>query len=444
MAIPYTLATLPAAASRRPGTQLWTTDAGMQTSDGVRWSGAGGSRIWNSMAMLGDSRPAQMYADVGQLIFQGRHYLVQANSLNGNRLRIVYNGAVSGQRSDQYLSQLPQAIASNAKHVHIHGVINDIDAGRTIDQIWPAIRDAARLIAAGGQYCTLVSETGISTFTSTQQGYVHQYNQRCRQLAESTSGILFFDISSSLMDPAQSTLNFKAGFSNDPPHPNATGGFASGQAWNDQFGHLFAALQQRVATGSEVGAKGGVQLFTNPTFIQATGATFGGANPPTGAGPATWFCDSPNEADVTSSVEGQEWVLEIEASAACTVPIYFYLVPTGDGANYPKPAVGDRFQLGAEIAVEAGSANYVGPQCRMLLQLPVDRNFQIADCFTPAGDGPGPASAYVKTLASPVLTVPEFSGDPTAWYCYFDQIFSGAGSATIRLQRPWLHKLIAE
>jgi hypothetical protein len=438
----YTVATLPTASADNAGMSAHTSDAGLQVSDGVNWGAGGRSlRLQNGFAFIGDSRNAQVFADSGQTRFAARHWWVQANSLLGNRMLCVYNGAVSAQRSDQYLSVLATAIASRAKWLVIWGVVNDITAGYTplaANAFWAAIQVAATRAAAAGMNVILVSETGISTFSSAQQGSVNQYNQLCRELAESVPGIYYFDINSSLLDPAQAAPTFRTGYSTDGTHPITLGGAAAGSAFATAFGPLVAPFGSQPANGSDVGAKGGLQLLTNPAWITATGATFGGGSAPSGDGPANWYADAPTGYTTVSSVTVDKWRLAITASAAGTVSQYFYLIPEGDGSNYGPPVAGNIYQCGCEVTVAASSSNYVGPQVRMLLQLD-GVNYQPTDMYAPAADGPGPTTAYTKSMKSPKLTVPAFT-TVNQWYFYVEHIFSAAGSATVDLSRPWLRK----
>lgn len=404
-------------------------------------------RIENNVAALGDSRMQQVYADSAQTRMQARHWFVQANALMGNRMLMVGNFAVAGLRSDQYLQYVANAIATNARWCIIWGVINDITAGVSAlgsGGFWAGMSTAVDKLVAAGMNVIMVSETGISTLTSAQQGYVNQYNQLCREKTESTVGVYYFDINSALLDSATSVPTFRTGYSQDGTHTVTLGGAAGGVAYFAQFGGLFAPFGQQAANASDVGANGGIQLLTNPMWITATGATFGGGSPPTGAGPANWFADAPTGYTVVSSVTGQNWRLVITPNGAGTVSQYFFFLPGGSGANYGAPLPGYIYQCGCQVAVQASSQNYTGPQSRILLQLLTNGtniDYQPSDLYAPVADGPGPTTAYTKTMKSPKFTVPSGWSSVTQWYFYVEHNFTAAGTATtIDLSSPWVRK----
>src|SRR5262245_18721963 len=85
-------------------------------------------------AVLGDSRVAQIFttqtAGAGQVpaSLSGYNHFNWGNARAGHRLKLCYNGGVSGDRSDQMLARVAMACASNpgAAHLSIQVGVNDI------------------------------------------------------------------------------------------------------------------------------------------------------------------------------------------------------------------------------------------------------------------------------------------------------------------------------
>jgi lysophospholipase L1-like esterase len=67
------------------------------------------------VATLGDSRLARVYYSLSNNFgFSGYTSFTWANARTGHRLKVIYNGGVSGDCSDQMLARVAPAIASGA------------------------------------------------------------------------------------------------------------------------------------------------------------------------------------------------------------------------------------------------------------------------------------------------------------------------------------------
>jgi len=416
---------------------------------------AGMAKYQNAIALIGDSRMAQFHIDVPASVGDpgvwknSVHFMTHAAAQLGQRINVIYDGGVSGYRSDQYLQYLAAAIASRAKFLVIWGCVNDIAYGCTAQQIWTGvgmptasigIRAAAIQAAVAGMTVILMGEMGQVGMTGTKLGYVMQYNQLCRELAEVVPGVLYYDAPSVLLDSTQTVPAFKTGYSSDGTHTLALGAYNLGVDFASFMSPLVPAFGQQLQAAWDVGANGGTNLLVNPFFLTATGGTKGTNT--TGTVPANWEVDgSANVAVVASTVAGtygNDLVLSLTASAAGTAQVFFYLNPPGNGSNYGAPVAGDIHQCGVEYTVAAGSSHFCPPAVRELLQLD-GVNYQPGDMYCSTSNGPGPTTAYTNVLRSPKFTLPAFT-TVNQWGWYMNLAFDAAGSATVNIRRPWLRK----
>ncbi len=171
----------------------------------------------NSFAFVGDSRLAQTFSDTGPFPANGthvntNHFFNVANALLGQRLKIAYNGAASGLRSDQYLAALPAAIASGASWLMIWSVINDVGqsgaTGDTALTIWTRIKAAAVQALNAGMNVVLLTECGSTSISGSaaQMGMVYAFNEYLREFCAVTPGVYCLDAAHYVLIPAASPL----------------------------------------------------------------------------------------------------------------------------------------------------------------------------------------------------------------------------------------------
>ena len=409
----------------------------------------------NAFALLGDSRMAQYQVDAPAIVGaignwkNSVHFLAHANAQLGQRINVVYSGAVSGNRSDQYLAHLDGAIASPAKRLIIWGSVNDIAYGCTASQVWTGvgmptasigIQAAAIKAINAGMDVILVGDPGQVGLSSAKMGYVQQYNQFCREFCESFPNAYYFDAPSVVLDQTQTSVAFKTGYSADGTHTLAIGAYNLGVSFASFISPLVTAFGQQPNAAWDVGANGGTNLLINPLFLSTTGGTAGAST--TGPIPNTWEVSGSAQVSVVVStaagVCGNDLVLTLTASAAGTAQLFHYQNPPGNGANYGAPVAGDIHQVGVEYTVDAGSSRFCPPAVRELLQLD-GINFQPGDMYSGAANGPGPTTAYTNVLQSPKFVIPAFT-TCNQWGWYLNIAFDAAGSAVLRVRRPKLTK----
>jgi lysophospholipase L1-like esterase len=229
-----------------------------------------GFRPLGLTAVLGDSRVAQIFTSQtvgtgGQVpaTVGGYNHFNWGNARSGHRLKIAYNGGLSGDRSDQMLARLLNCYTSvtGCGHLYIHVGVNDIaqSAGgyTTANVIGPnqaTVVSAANVaavcfaniqyaaqqfLAHGGRIVTVVLEPGAENYTATQIGNAIDLNQRLREFAEVNQQVVLFDLWKEMHDPSlssASTIRFKAGYAQEASgsgtHQSNLGGYKVGIPFN--------------------------------------------------------------------------------------------------------------------------------------------------------------------------------------------------------------------
>jgi hypothetical protein len=398
----------------------------------------------NSFAFVGDSRLAQYNVDstTSKIWRNSPHFFTWANAQLGQRLQVTFNNSGPGLRTDQYLVQLPAAIASGSKFLLLWSAVNDISQGSTPTMAWTGagapttsigLKGAAQLAIASGMSVILGGEPGATGFSSTQMGYCAQLNQLMREFCEQTPSAYYFDAPGIMQDPTQTVVAFKPNYSSDGIHTICLGGYNLGIGFANLISPLIPPFSQQQHAAWDVPANAGVNLLTNPFFLTATGGTPGTNT--TGTIPANWFVAGSTNVAVASSTTpgpyGNDTVLTLTASAAGTAQMYFFLGPGAVGA-------GNIYQAAVEYTVANGSSNFCPPTLNILIQAD-GINYQPGDMFAQASLGNGPTTAYTNVLRTPKFTMPGFT-TATQFYLYKTFTFSGPGSATVNLRRPELRK----
>ncbi|MBY0429452.1 MAG: DUF2793 domain-containing protein, partial [Alphaproteobacteria bacterium] len=420
--------------------------------DGSSWAPfkGGQSRVGNSFAFLGDSRLAAQFNDGSTTAFPASlahmktnaFFFNWANALLGQRMKTVYNGAVSGYRSDQYLTTatVNGAIASGAKWLMIWGAVNDIgQAGTTGDTaltIWTRIKNATQSALNAGMYVVLLTEPGSNAYgtNTSSKAMTNQFNQYVREYADVTPGVFCFDIASLLVDPTQANITLRATYSSDGTHPNAYGAYYLGQAFANYIANFIPPINSQIFTASDISANGNIQQVANPLFLTTTGGTSGAGI--TGATPASFVSSVGGTATATISTaadsSGYGNAVTIAGNFAASGDA-IYLKQDTTLANYTIP--GDIVDSGVEIVINAGAVN--------LSQAALSTNFGGAP--NPAYDLYGTATVLPNVAMDLTLrSVPFTLQTGTTWATWQVRfVGSGAGSFTATIKRPWMRRRFA-
>ncbi len=423
------------------GTALLRPDGGVVPLNGAYPGGAiTGPASSRSMVIIGDSRMTGALSGAGSLR-SAQCWTTWLNVLLGHPFDIVSNLAVAGERSDQYLTRLPDAMALRPGWIALWGVVNDISQGRTplgSGAFWPAIEAAARACVARGTRVLLCGETGTYNFSAALTGRVLQYNQLCRELAEAVPGVVYLDFPSVTWDLTASVITHKPNYTSDATHFDVPGGLAQGRLAASVLRPLIWQPSHVLLGAVDVGANSGqMQYLPNAAFATASGGTVG-ANA-TGVAPAAWnISGSGTTVPVLSSVSGGEWQAAVTATGSGHVSQGMTFNPSGSAGAYPAPLSGEVHQAGAQVVVPAGSTGYIGSECELFMQIG-GVNYSYVDCGSQnTNKATEWDSETVLTLMTPKFLIP--SGSVTGWQFFVRHRFNSAGSVTLKLRGPWYRR----
>lgn len=404
----------------------------------------------NAFAFVGDSRLSGMFNDSPTNLVKTNMWFNTANALIGQKMRIAYNGAVSGLRSDQYLAiqsgqtttPLQQAIASGAGWLVIHGVVNDIaqsgTTGDTAATIWTRILNASTTALNAGMNIILVTDPGSNALAAgSVQGMVYQFNEYAREYAAKTSGVMLFDLAAAVMDPtATGNPNFISGYSSDGTHLNSFGHWYAGHAFASFIDPFVPPLPSQIYSIDEISSNANIQQVANPLFLTTTGGTTSTGF--TGSTPASWRSLCTGSATATISTvtapDGIGNAVKFVGTFTAAGEVIRLDQSTTLG-NITSP--GDIVDAGGKVIVEAGSVNLAATQFHFNLSTTAN---PVADLFPIGTNIALPNVAMNLTMRSMPYTVP---GSLSFINSQQRFIAAGAGSFTAYMYGFWIRRRIA-
>jgi lysophospholipase L1-like esterase len=399
----------------------------------IRFPAAPPIRHPNHFVVLGDSRMAGIYIDSGakRQKYAG-HFFNQANARLGQRMRISGHYAVSGQRSDEFLSaaNIAAAKATDAKWALIFGIVNDIGFNISADPFVSYVRPACEELIAAGITPILITDPGstsLSGNTTTRTAF-QRYNALCQQYAAQDRAygqVLCFDLASLVLDLTTTSIAMKANYSADGTHFTINAAIPLGRAFANFIGPLIPALPVRKVFGGETNALG-LQLYSNPGFL-SSGGTIGAFSGSLPAGVTNAVVDSGVSctASIVANADGtNDMQLAMTATQAGRARVVMDL-PSGDNA-------GDLIDLKAQCEIVSGHANLASA----FLYSQINRNSasqDFADLYADAVvQGSGLSTAETLDYFVPTQVASGTRGYFTVRFVHY---FAGAGTATVK----WRH-----
>jgi lysophospholipase L1-like esterase len=355
------------------------------------------TRATNLTAVLGDSRVAQIFSSqtitAGCQVptnFSGYNHFSWGNARAGQRLKVVYAGGLSGDRSDQMLARLNAACSPTlrAGHLYIQIGVNDISQSAagytTVNTIGPnqnTVVSASNValvcfqniqyavqtfLAHGGQVVTICLEPGGEGFSTTQIGNTIDLNQYLREYAEQTQNILLFDTWSAMHDPAlssTSTIRFKANYAQESSgsgvHQGNLGGYAVGALFANFLTANFPSVPYLPTDVNELPTISVRNQLANPMFVTTSGGT--ASTGVSGTVPGNWTVDrsggSGTQTAVVSSGTPADGSPGKECIIACTFGAAGDLIRLRqDVVSNANWSVGDIVEGVAQCVIDAGGA----------------------------------------------------------------------------------------
>ncbi len=406
-------------------------------------------RTANTFAFLGASRLSSQFNDATSTAYPASTAHVKgsycffnwANALMTQSMKTVYNGAVTGQRSDQYLVRLTEALNTNPAWVVIFGVTNDIiqsgTTGDTALTIWTRIKNAANVALAYGANVILMTESGSTAMSgsSTQLAMLYQYNQYLREFCDVTPGAYCFDYANVVIDPNSTSLAYRAGYSYDGLHLNQIGSYYVGLAFKNFIANYIPTNSSQIYSASEISTNGNIQQLTNPLFLTTTAVS--GMTGISGTIPTGYVASRTGSATATLSVAASPDGYGNALTFSGTFTAAGEVLEVHRDATLANISAGDVIDSGVHLVLNSGSVN--------LATAALSTNFGTVS--NPAGDLYNTNTSYALpsvamdlTLRSVPFVIP--SGITWAsWQTKF--VATGAGSFTALLNRPWMRRRFA-
>lgn len=395
----------------------------------------------NSMVLLGDSRLAGFsYDPTARLRRSAANFLAMAFRLTGQRMRVEKSYAVSGLRSDQYLSaqNVADALARSSYWLVLYGVANDIgQRADGADYFAVYIKPVADAWTATGRRIILITETGGNSFTTAaQRGAVYRYNRQVRDYCRENRSAVLFDAAAIVMDPTQ-PMTINPAYSGDGLHIGLmNGAYALGSKFAALINQIAPPCDGLVYSSGQVFANGGTQLFSNPLWLTTTGGFGSGimsGTIPAGITDVTAAAGWSVVGSVSAGAYGNDLQLAITAGAAGAVT-FTGLIAT------ELEIVGERYYANCEWDLLPGSVNFqfAGPR------IDVNRDgvtLVTQDGITDTTAGALAAGTYTFSSETERLVIP--SGPRGFMSVRFAAYFSAAGSATLKLRRLGLWRHLA-
>lgn len=402
----------------------------------ITWAGANGVNIGPVRSIAigpSDSRGKNAY-QAGYSRKSQQHPLIHALAALGQRARLVYNGGISGNRSDQYLqanspdpdfagvNNLDALLRRDARIVLWPGLaVNDFTAGYTAQNVWDGyngsigLRRAFEAVQAKGGRNLIYLESGAVGMAPTQPNAL---NGIIREWADSNPQTLLLDVPAIIWSPAAtSTIAFKSGVSADGTHLLALGarmigvdGAPGAPSLSALLSTIIPPVQRLLVSGLETSTlTGGRQIAPNPLFLTTTGGTLNAGM--TGAAPSgvtvKRISGAPTATvSVIDDPNGFGKAVQVAATfgaAGDNIAVEVALPTTG-------LATGTKYTASGRVDVAAGSSNAAFPYAEIqMVNNGYTANVTRNDMYTAGAYGPGPTTAYSLGLETDALTLPAFS-----------------------------------
>ena len=403
----------------------------------------------NTVVALGDSRVAQIHADGAYRNKSANNHFGVGNALAGQRAILLKNLGNSGDRTDQALVRLQAAIDSGAYVLYVHLGVNDIaqaypTATTSGITAWANIKTMIDAGIANGMLPLVVLDPGANNFSAAQITQLIILNENIREYAEKVRMVLF-DLAAAIYNPvATSTTAIAILGSIDGVHEANLGGYLGVKAFAQVLTAIMPPRTHGVRGAFEVPSNSLINLLTNPMFTGGTaGAVGAGLTGQIGTG---WVGSRAGGATATASVaDATDGSGLKEQVLACTFTALNDEVNVHQDVAIANWSPGDILQASAEVVVDNASSNLAG----VYLYLQANGTGNGFGAVTAmdgycqgTGWGAGPTEGRKYLFETEKLIVPNYT--TKSWVtAHAKAIGAGAGSATMRVRRFQVRKLLA-
>ena len=422
----------------------------------------------NVSACLGDSLMGQNWSVTGDLTTaiaantyngQSRGCLTWMNFLSGGSFNFIWNGGISGERTDQILTRAPTVCALGLSWLFENGGTNDVSQlaaffssnATTCENAIVANRQAIWAIAKSYNIRVVASSippcASSQAWSATQIGILNRANRRLRDAALA-AGVIWCDYAAVVTDTTNTSGYALSGSFYDGLHPNTLGAWNWGKAlWTcvQYFASRYTGLisnqldsiqsdtsSKQLLTGVEAlfqgstGAAGGTGMSGTQVSSYTIGRTAG-----TGTGVASVITspDTIGKAQrvvwTSAAAEDEFRILKAETPLIATLPA---------GSAF-------RFECGVTVTSNTGLRSF-GQFAQV--------NFTGGAASSPltslgmnwtAGDPAIPDTAFSGVLTSPWVRLPSDATAITSIRGQVTPVFASSGGATIDVYRYGLVKI---
>lgn len=402
--------------------------------------------------VVADSRGDAVYIDPAQYALNMRSALVWAKQLSGGRFSIGPTFGKSGDRTDQMMARMPQALATRAGILYIIAGVNDLAqnyptataSGATAAGNIIAMAEMGRL---AGMKVILEAEVGANGLTAAQVSQMNELNTRLADYVEGTPNVYLNDARSAVMNPTAgaTTVTFKPGFSLDGTHEVSRGSYYHALTLLPLINQIVPPRSVLTRTGTELPGNGRWQLLANPIFATATGGTLSGTA--TGTVPSGWTAFGSAGTTATFGTQADPEGVGNNVTVTCqwiAAGDSCRLFQTVGSANWLP---GDIVQAVTQIQVTAASPCLAATRLELVTVGTLNGSatgFNYMDGYTATTTGSlGADQPYTATLMTRPFTVPAYTAKSyMAAYVHLEGSCAGTASFVIR-QMPIRRRLSA-
>ena len=401
---------------------------------------------------ISDSRGDAIFIDASQYALNMRSALVWAKQLSGGRFSIGPTFGKSGDRTDQMMVRMPQALATRAGILYIIAGVNDLaqnyptatTSGATAAGNIISMAETGRL---AGMKVIIEAEVGANGLTAAQASQMNELNTRLADYVEGTPNVYLNDARSAVMNPTAgtTTVTFKPGFSLDGTHEVSRGSYYHALTLLPLINQIVPPRSVLTRTGTELPGNGRWQLLANPIFATATGGTLSGTA--TGTVPSGWTAFGSAGTTATFGTQADPEGVGNNVTVTCqwvAAGDSCRLFQTAGSANWQA---GDIVQAISQVQVTAASPCLAATRLELVTVGTLNgasTGFNYMDGYHATTTGSlGADQPYTATLMTRPFTVPAYTAKSyMAAYVHLEGSCAGTASFVIR-QMPIRRRLSA-
>jgi lysophospholipase L1-like esterase len=243
---------------------------------GVELSTGGRSeRTGFKAALLGDSFMARCTNTVLYRELDWGWWTWMNNTLN-RPFTLIYNGGVSGQKTDEILLRVQNVIDQKPDWCFVDGGINDISNSVAVADIVTNLKSIFTALMNSGIRVVYLA-TAPNAQAAGNSTKVNQLNQAIRDWCIISDGVIFADCYAATVNPTDTSGGFASGMSDDALHYSAKGARAAGVAVANAISKFVPSNINLVASAQnsysiDATAK---QILTNPLLSGSSGTVSG-------------------------------------------------------------------------------------------------------------------------------------------------------------------------